>query len=81
MTSARLSSAARPGNRHFPKTRSWFALDAPLELLSPLSVLRVLFGVATLVWPLIGLTRPEVRTTGLTVISATTARFGWRSTR
>jgi EAL domain-containing protein (putative c-di-GMP-specific phosphodiesterase class I)/GGDEF domain-containing protein len=54
VTSARLSGEARPRNRLFPKTRSWFALDAPLELLSPLSVLRVLFAVATLAWPLIG---------------------------
>jgi EAL domain-containing protein (putative c-di-GMP-specific phosphodiesterase class I)/GGDEF domain-containing protein len=54
VTSARLSAEARPKNRLFPKTRSWFALDAPLELLSPLSVLRVLFAVATVAWPLIG---------------------------
>jgi EAL domain-containing protein (putative c-di-GMP-specific phosphodiesterase class I)/GGDEF domain-containing protein len=54
VTSARLSGEARPRNRLFPKTRSWFALDAPLELLSPLSVLRVLFAVATLAWPIIG---------------------------
>ena len=60
VTSARLSSTARPKNRLFPKTRSWFALDAPLELLSPLSVLRVLFAVATVAWPLIGLTRRGV---------------------
>jgi diguanylate cyclase len=72
VTSARLSATARPKNRLFPKTRSWFALDAPLELLSPLSVLRVLFAVATVSWPLIGLTQPGVRTTGVVVISAVT---------
>jgi EAL domain-containing protein (putative c-di-GMP-specific phosphodiesterase class I)/GGDEF domain-containing protein len=53
VTSARLGQAARPRSRLFPKTRSWFALDAPLELLSPLSVLRVLFALATVAWPLL----------------------------
>lgn len=56
VTSARLDPSAKPRNRLFPKTRSWFALDAPLELLSPLSVLRVLFAVAIVTWPLIALT-------------------------
>ena len=73
VTSARLSSTARPKNRLFPKTRSWFALDAPLELLSPLSVLRVLFAVATLAWPLTGLTRRGVPMTGVVAITAITA--------
>jgi len=73
VTSARLSSTARPKNRLFPKTRSWFALDAPLELLSPLSVLRVLFAVATVAWPVIGLTGATVRTTGVVVVSVATA--------
>jgi len=39
----------------FPKTRSWFALGAPLELLSPLSVLRILFALDILAWPIEGL--------------------------
>jgi hypothetical protein len=39
----------------FPKTRSWFALGAPLELLSPLSVLRILFALDMLAWPIEGL--------------------------
>lgn len=73
VTSARLGSTARPRNRLFPKTRSWFALDAPLELLSPLSVLRVLFAVATVTWPLIGLTAPDTRTLGVVATSAATA--------
>src|ERR1019366_8862502 len=73
VTSARLSSTARPKNRLFPKTRSWFALDAPLELLSPLSVLRVLFGVAPVAWPVIGLTGTAVRPTGVVVVSVVTA--------
>lgn len=73
VTSARLSSSARPRNRLFPKTRSWFALDAPLELLSPLSVLRVLFAVATVAWPLIGLTGTDVRRAGVVAVSVATA--------
>jgi EAL domain-containing protein (putative c-di-GMP-specific phosphodiesterase class I) len=73
VTSARLSSTARPKNRLFPKTRSWFALDAPLELLSPLSVLRVLFALATVAWPIIGLTGTTVHATGVVVVSAATA--------
>ena len=39
----------------FPKTRSWFALGAPLELLSPLSVLRILFALDMVSWPIEGL--------------------------
>jgi GGDEF domain-containing protein len=39
----------------FPKTRSWFALGAPLELLSPLSVLRILFALGMVAWPIEGL--------------------------
>ena len=42
-------------SRMFPKTRSWFALGAPLELLSPLSVLRILFATAMVLWPVQGL--------------------------
>ena len=61
VTSTRLDSSARPRNRLFPKTRSWFALDAPLELLSPLSVFRVMFALAIVSWPLVGLTTTEPR--------------------
>ncbi len=61
VTSDRLDASAAPRNRLFPKTRSWFALDAPLELLSPLSVLRVLFAMAVVVWPAVGLTEPLSR--------------------
>src|SRR5580698_2704798 len=35
-------------NPLLPKTRSWFALGAPLELLSPLSCWRILFAAAAL---------------------------------
>jgi diguanylate cyclase len=37
-------------NRWFPKIRSWFALGAPLELLSPLSVGRVCVIVSIVTW-------------------------------
>jgi EAL domain-containing protein (putative c-di-GMP-specific phosphodiesterase class I)/GGDEF domain-containing protein len=51
VTSSRLGGSAQPRSRLFPKTRSWFALESPLELLSPLSVLRVLFVLAAVAWP------------------------------
>lgn len=51
VTSRRLPAAAPVRNRLFPKTRSWFALDAPLELLSAQSVLRILAGLGWLAWP------------------------------
>jgi len=34
-----------------PKTRSWFALGAPFELLSPLSALRIVVLLSALTWP------------------------------
>jgi EAL domain-containing protein (putative c-di-GMP-specific phosphodiesterase class I)/acetyl esterase/lipase/GGDEF domain-containing protein len=43
-------------NRWFPKVRSWFALGAPLELLSPLSVARIVSIVAAATWLLGGIT-------------------------
>lgn len=55
MTSAALPSHASVRSRTFPKTRSWFALGAPLELLSPLSVLRILFALDMVAWPVEGL--------------------------
>ncbi len=39
-------------NRWFPKIRSWFALGAPLELLSPLALARIVALVAFWTWPL-----------------------------
>jgi EAL domain-containing protein (putative c-di-GMP-specific phosphodiesterase class I)/GGDEF domain-containing protein len=71
VTSARLDSSAAPRSRLFPKTRSWFTLDSPLELLSPLSVLRVLFALAIVAWPVIGLASP-VPAWGLVGIAAVT---------
>jgi len=53
-TSVPLQSDAQVRNRLFPKTRSWFALDAPLALLSPLSVLRLVFVFGGLTWILVG---------------------------
>ena len=55
VTSAALPSQASVRSRTFPKTRSWFALGAPLELLSPLSVLRILFALDMVTWPIEGL--------------------------
>lgn len=51
--SARLNPEAQVRNRLFPKTRSWFSLDAPLELLSSLSVLRMLFAFEVVTFPLV----------------------------
>jgi diguanylate cyclase len=75
VTSGRLPSSAKPRNRLFPKTRSWFALDSPLELLSPLSVLRVFFALATVAWPVIGLTArwSTVDAAGIAGVSVVTA--------
>ncbi|MGA8680131.1 MAG: hypothetical protein WB592_06585 [Acidimicrobiales bacterium] len=55
VTSARLPAQARVQNRMFPKTRSWLALGAPLELLSPLSVLRIIYALAMVLWAVEGL--------------------------
>jgi diguanylate cyclase len=68
--STRLSSEAQIRNRLFPKTRSWFALEAPLELLSPLSVIRILFALSIVTWTLATLLLPEgsVRLPAIAVI-------------
>src|ERR1700735_4220665 len=60
--SARLASDAEIKNRLFPKTRSWFALEAPLELLSSLSVLRILFALELIAFSAVagGLSQPGV---------------------
>ena len=50
VTSSRLDAGAPVQSRMFPKTRSWFALGAPVELMSPLSVLRIVIPLAALVW-------------------------------
>lgn len=73
MRSTRLASDAHVRNRLFPKTRSWFALEAPLELLSPLSVLRILYGLGAVVWPAaaILLLGPSVAAVAIAVVIAT----------
>lgn len=38
-------------NRMFPKVRSWLALGAPVELMSPLSVVRIVAIAALFTWP------------------------------
>jgi diguanylate cyclase len=70
--STRLSSEAQIRNRLFPKTRSWFALEAPLELLSPLSVARILFGLNIVTWALASLLldTPSVRVPAVALIVA-----------
>ena len=65
-------------NRLFPKTRSWFALDAPLALLSPLSVLRLVFAFAAVSWILVGIVWPLSHAERATVfIVAATALLAW----
>jgi len=51
---ARLGAADGVGSIWFPKARGWLALDGPLELLDPLSVLRVMFGLGAVAFTLIG---------------------------
>jgi EAL domain-containing protein (putative c-di-GMP-specific phosphodiesterase class I)/GGDEF domain-containing protein len=50
VTSAPLHSQAPVQSRLFPKIRSWLALGAPLELLSPLSAVRALYALALVFW-------------------------------
>jgi predicted signal transduction protein with EAL and GGDEF domain len=58
VTSEPLPPRLEVANRWFPKARSWFALGAPLELLSPLSVLRIVIPLAACVWPALAVTSP-----------------------
>ena len=64
--STRLAAEAQVKSRLFPKIRSWFALGAPLELLSPLSVLRIVYPLLMMVW---ALTAGVVGTTGANVVA------------
>ncbi|MGH9088175.1 MAG: putative bifunctional diguanylate cyclase/phosphodiesterase [Acidimicrobiales bacterium] len=70
--SAPLAAGTPVESRVFPKIRSWFALGAPIELMSPQSVLRILFLVGSLLWPVAGLAwrRPDVP--GVMVLAAGT---------
>jgi diguanylate cyclase len=77
-TSVPLRANAAVRNRLFPKTRSWFALDAPLALLSPLSVLRLVFAFAAITWVLMGVSWPLAHSNRTTVlVVATTALVTW----
>src|SRR5580658_346320 len=76
-TSARLGPGASVRNRLFPKTRSWFALDAPLALLSPLSVLRLMFGFATVTWTLASVLWPSSGHRHWVLIVSATALVAW----
>ena len=77
-TSVPLQADAQVRNRLFPKTRSWFALDAPLALLSPLSVLRLVFAFAAVTWILVGLVWPLSHAERATVfIVAASALVAW----
>jgi len=51
VTSRRLDRGTPVSSRYFPKIRSWFALGAPLELLSPLSVIRIVLPLVAVAWP------------------------------
>jgi len=53
-TAARLGSTGPVSDGWFPHARSWLALDGPLELLSPLAVLRVNFAFGSLAFTLVG---------------------------
>lgn len=79
-TSIPLHADAHVRNRLFPKTRSWFALDAPLALLSPLSVLRLVFAFGAVTWILMGAlwTLPHSDRT-IVFIVGTTALVAWAS--
>ena len=55
VTSGRLPTDSDVASKMFPKTRSWFALGMPLELLSPLSLLRIIFALGVVIWPVISL--------------------------
>ena len=79
-TSIPLHADAHVRNRLFPKTRSWFALDAPLALLSPLSVLRLVFAFGAVTWILMGaLWTLSHSDRTIVFIVGTTALVAWAS--
>ncbi len=75
MKSTRLASEAQVKSRLFPKTRSWFALGAPLELLSPLSVLRIVYALLLLTWPLTAAVAGTTTTNLITVVVVEVVTF------
>ena len=68
MRSSRSNSEASGRPRLFPKIRSWIALGAPLELLSPLSVARILFTLALFAMPLLALSAVDLRVGPMLVV-------------
>jgi EAL domain-containing protein (putative c-di-GMP-specific phosphodiesterase class I) len=78
VTSSRLEAGALVRSRIFPKTRSWFALGAPVELMSPLSVLRIVLPLAAVLWVSdAGLVGAHQRALLAACIPAGTAAAGW----
>jgi predicted signal transduction protein with EAL and GGDEF domain len=78
VTSRRLPAATPVRNRLFPKTRSWFALDAPFELLSAQSVLRILAALGWLAWPCAwALSGAQPRHLALAAVAAGTGAVVW----
>jgi EAL domain-containing protein (putative c-di-GMP-specific phosphodiesterase class I)/GGDEF domain-containing protein len=80
VASDRLESSS-VANRWFPKVRSWFALGAPLELLSPLSLIRVVTAVAAATWSAaiwVGAVAPVI---GWALVVTTLALLGWSTVR
>jgi diguanylate cyclase len=71
ITSNRLPVDAAVQSRLFPKTRSWFALGMPLELLSPLSLLRIIFAIDLIAWPAIALATDDRTRNGTTIVLVT----------
>jgi EAL domain-containing protein (putative c-di-GMP-specific phosphodiesterase class I)/GGDEF domain-containing protein len=78
VTSGRLPTNAAVQSKLFPKTRSWFALGMPLELLSPLSILRIIFAMGFLVWPVVALATGESKSGIVTsCVVGVVAAFTW----
>ncbi len=76
--SRRLDHRADVRSRLFPKTRSWLALGAPLHLLTPLSLLRIVLALFVLPWPALVLLAgldPTLR--GYLVATTGVAAVGW----
>jgi len=73
VTSAPLSAEAPVRNPLFPKTRSWFALGAPLELMSSLSVMRILYVMIGLLWPVLALAVGVDSSTRIALLTMTAA--------
>jgi len=71
VTSRRLPTEAQVHSRVFPKTRSWLALGAPLELLSPLSVLRIVYALAVVLWATSALALPWPPAATASLVAAT----------